>query len=685
MKYKLLPFLLLGGLMAMALETKGTEKESAEKTVEEKMTVTATRTEKAYEEVPNTISLIPVEELEMRTGYGSVADLLTDIPGIELRDSSLAGGKRLIIRGEGGNRVLVLIDGQRVSEQKSMDGVPLLVDTTNIEQIEIVKGPSSVLYGSDALGGVVNIITRKKGKKDGLSGSLTGSYNTGSDGYVGGLSLSQSSDRFSFHFAASKTDQSDRETPEGTIENTGYLYDSISANFGYNIGNSARLSAVYEKFDGSMESAFTEVQYPMTYFFLDLPEWNREKFGLSLDSLTSYGNMAKYSFSIYSQNTFKDFHNDMAFQFAPAGPPSTMSIRTENDLDSMAAFFQADFTLGSNHYLIAGIDYQVDDLNADEFQESIGFGPYPIVHNYFYDAEMKTLALFAQDEWTLSDSLTAYLGARATSLDFALNETNNANLETGSSDDSKVVGSLGLLFAPSDHYNLRFNLGQGFRYGTLQQLFIGTSHGSRTPTFPNPNLKPESSVNMELGVRLMKSQLGFDIAFFNNDAEDYITTRSIDGIRRYDNIDEAKTFGGEFNLDYDFENGYIPYVQATVLRRKFTSRSISTYNTGHPDLSGRLGLKYAINRSKSLSYSADLYVRYNSETDESYFSGEELQNIKTDSWTTLNLMSSLYFGSRGQYRAGLNVFNMTDKLYTVASETLIAPGRHFVLHFGANF
>ena len=665
------------------VETPAPAEAKKEVTVKEKMTVTATRTEKAFVDVPNSITLIPVEELEQRLGSGSIADMLTDVPGIELRDSSVAGGKRLIIRGEGGNRVLVLIDGQRVSEQKSMDGIPLLVDATNIEQIEVVKGPSSVLYGSDALGGVVNIITRKNGDNDGLSGRVSGSYNSGANGYVGGLSLSGNYNPFTFHIAASKTDHGDRETPIGTIENTGYIYDTLTANFSWTL-DLLKLGLYAEKFEGSMESAYTDPEPPMTSFLLDLPSWDRKKIGLSLESLTSHGNMAKYRFDIYSQQTYKDLYNDMGFSFAPGMPDSTIHLQTENDLDSLGAFFQADFTLGENHYLIAGIDVLQDKLDSIEIQDTTGFGPFPTHTQFFYIAQMNTLAFFLQDEWKVSDKLTAYLGVRDTLLDVSLDDTDNTALEIDDSSDSKFIGSLGLLLTPNERYNIRLNLSQGFRYGTLQQLFIGTSHGSRTPTFPNQNLKPELSENIELGMRLLNSKVGLDVATFYNNAENYITTAIVDGRRSFANIDEAKTYGGEINLDYQFDNGFKPYLEGTVLKRQFTSSGFSTYNTGHPDLIGRLGLQYS-NSKGSGGYSANLYFKHNSFTNESYSEGDEIQNIDFPSWTTLNLLTSFHFGKNGQFKGGLSVYNMTDELYTVASEVLVSPGRHFVLNIGTSF
>ena len=126
----------------------------------EKVVVTATRTEKDIMDVPTSMSVVDEKDID-RTGTNSTPELLRDIPGVFLFDNAASGAKRVMIRGESGSRVLILIDGQKISEQKSMDGAPIFIAPEDIERIEVVKGPASVLYGSEAIGGVVNIITKK--------------------------------------------------------------------------------------------------------------------------------------------------------------------------------------------------------------------------------------------------------------------------------------------------------------------------------------------------------------------------------------------------------------------------------------------------------------------------------------------------------------------------------------------
>ncbi len=89
---------------------------------------------------------------------------MRDLPGVQITSTGAAGIYRLNLRGESGSRTLLMVDGGvKISEQKSMDGAPpLLIDLNSIERIEVIKGPASVLYGSEAIGGAINVITKKR-------------------------------------------------------------------------------------------------------------------------------------------------------------------------------------------------------------------------------------------------------------------------------------------------------------------------------------------------------------------------------------------------------------------------------------------------------------------------------------------------------------------------------------------
>ena len=153
---------LIAALTAAAFATAAGAAETAEKTGE--VVVTASRVAQELEDVPMSVSVITSDDIR-RSSARTVGELLEDIPGVQIMNDGTQGLKRLSIRGEDAFRTLVMIDGQKISEHKSMSGAPILIDPTEIERIEVIKGPASVLYGSDAIGGAVNIITKKGGDR----------------------------------------------------------------------------------------------------------------------------------------------------------------------------------------------------------------------------------------------------------------------------------------------------------------------------------------------------------------------------------------------------------------------------------------------------------------------------------------------------------------------------------------
>ena len=177
------PFILSALTLCMSGATfAATSPAHASTSDEDTVIVTANRTESSLWDSPATIQVIDRQTLQNSTNV-SIADDLQDIPGVEVTDNALAGRKQIRIRGEASSRVLILIDGQVVSYQRAGQnyGAGLLIDESALERIEVVKGPYSVLYGSQAIGGVVNFITKKGGDKP-LGGSVKAVYNSATAG-----------------------------------------------------------------------------------------------------------------------------------------------------------------------------------------------------------------------------------------------------------------------------------------------------------------------------------------------------------------------------------------------------------------------------------------------------------------------------------------------------------------------
>ena len=157
MKYSNLTLTAAAVTAALAVGTTA-QAQDADTVTTENVKVTASRVEQELMDVNMSVSVITAEDIA-KSDARTVGDLLKDVPGVRINNDGGQGMKRIKVRGEDTFRTLVMIDGQKIAEHKSMSGSPMLIDPAMIERIEVIKGPASVLYGSDAIGGAENIIT----------------------------------------------------------------------------------------------------------------------------------------------------------------------------------------------------------------------------------------------------------------------------------------------------------------------------------------------------------------------------------------------------------------------------------------------------------------------------------------------------------------------------------------------
>lgn len=190
--------------------------------------VTASRVEQQLADVNMSVSVIASDDIAEMSGAKTIADLLeSKVPGIQVKNDGGQGIDRIKIRGEDAFRTLVMIDGQRISEQKSMSGVPLLIDPSQVERIEVIRGPASVLYGSDAIGGAINIIT-KKGGEDSFGATVSAGLDTSSNGKELSGSIFGSANGWKYRFGGAIRDADDIDTPAGKMPHT--EFNSKAAN-----------------------------------------------------------------------------------------------------------------------------------------------------------------------------------------------------------------------------------------------------------------------------------------------------------------------------------------------------------------------------------------------------------------------------------------------------------------------
>ncbi len=595
----------------------------------EQILVTATRTERAVDSLGSAVTVLGEQDVR-RSGARLVMELLDQVPGVYAYQAGGPGGAtNLRIRGADSDQTLVLIDGVRVNDiasaQGDFDFSSLL--TTGIERIEVVRGPQSAVWGSDAIGGVINIIT-KRGEQ-GLQGSVeaeAGSYNTRRLG--GSLRGGGEAGTFALSANALTTDGFSR-----VAERLGATEDDGSDNWTVTGRGDYRYSdrwATEAAFHASSVDAETD---PSIFGAVD-GEASAEKRVYS-GSLTqrldpaSFAN-TEHAVTLFAQRTEREF-----FDATVAVPNS--------DFDGSSTGLEYQGTVDFEQVsLLAGLRYQRDSA------EHSRSGPGTVIEQF--DAEFDTRSLFVQAEWSGSDAFNVTAGSR---LD---------DFEVGGVHATwRVAGSYLLAGSGS---RLRASYGTGAKAPTLYQSFFdGPEPIFGSILIGNQELEVEESRGYDLAVeqRLFDDTLMLSAGYYRQDIEnliefeiDFATFTST-----YVNIAEVETSGWEFEARW--QPAAALGLSATYTTTEATDESNGLDLARTPEAQGSLRVDFGT--TGSLYLGAQLvYV------------GEQFNRSRErdplDSWVRVDLDGTWQAGDALQLFARIE--NLFDEDYEVIQNAGVA-------------
>ena len=680
------------------------------------LTVIGTRTELSVLDNPRSVTVVDETELERQAPL-SIGETLRDVPGIELVDSSIPGMKRLRIRGESSRRVTILIDGQEITDHSTY-GTPILVNPAAVERIDVLRGPASVLYGAKAIGGVVNIVTKRGVAGKAAEIEIGGTYYSGTAGWQGWTSIGGTSGAFDYRVTGGLADHGDQRTPEGRftdngrLENTEYDNDDLSAHLGYTFGERENhyLAIKLEQYrldteswrDPSTITGEPPTTAGATNFTIDLPQRDRKKVGVFYDATDLGDVVKKLHVDAYYQTVDRLFENEVE-SFEPATmvpfpiPATFTTVRSTSDdvITNYGANVQIDLELLPQHYTIVGVEYLADVLETDKtstVDASPPFPPgvFPIENSSFTEARIDTLSVFAQDKWDITENLRLYLGLRFNHIETELEEVRSTQLTNlpGSSTDDEISSSVALAYHGIENTTLRALYSTGYINPTLLQSFGRTSAGGQT-VFGNPDLELETAENYELGLRYDANGLIVDAVAFYTDAEDYISTVDCgtagtscpENTSRgtpnsiYINVDEARTYGVELLAQYTIPGTALsPYVSGAWTRRRLEFGDFSTNNANVPELSGRFGVRYE-GYLAGVDAWTDVFARASTRVKETLPTDTGPETSEVDDWATLNLAFGGTYGKDDKYRLVVQFNNITDEEYRPLLDALPGVGR----------
>lgn len=590
---------------------------------------------------PASITVISADDIE-QTAPVSIAALLRDVPGVDVSEEGI---ERVAIRGEGARRVAILIDGQRLTDHTNY-GQPVLVDPTTIERIEVVRGASSVISGSSAIGGVINIIT-KKGAAQPFALSATAGYISATRGHrlsaTASGTVKAGSGAVDYRLSLGRMEQEDRRTPGGQLKPSDVRDRNVSAHLGY------RLGAHYFGLKTQSYDLGANVYTGIPSFIIELPRRDLRKSVLFYEGTHLTPWLTRLDVNLYHQRIDREFRNDVTREtpprVAPAPPAPAMRVRVQSSsLDKQASSgvqLRAEMKFSAGSRTVAGLEWEDDAITSDKTTYTTRtpltapMPGVPVPSLRFDKAKTTTYTVFGQHELKLGNEFTATLGARA----WRVRATHQASTDNGAAArstkgtrDTQLLGSASLVWTPAPHLALRANASQGYIYPTLAQLFLTTTGGGTT-LVGNPNLKPETSTTYELGARYASGTTVLDATLFHARARDYISTVSVGGAagpgrpgstNTYRNVDAARSFGLELHAEHGLrEWGLTPYASLTVMRRQLRyANGYHTYDSGTPNLAGRIGLRKDW-RVGHVAGTVDLFVR-----------GESRVRLRTDAGNT---------------------------------------------------
>lgn len=595
------------------------------------MVVTATRTESKMVDVPVNATVISAEKIADRH-YLDVADALKDVPGATVIDSGEgADEKKIILNGD--ERVLVLVNGRRVNfdvgtmSRASYD-LNQIPDVSLIERIEVVKGHGGALYGSDAVGGVVNIITKKMDHSYGKVSMGFGSQQardakamyTIKEGKTG-VMVAASKYKQGYYKYKDVADNSTKRWPGDTkFEN-----EKVSLKLAQELTETSNLEFGY---DFSKYSGIS--QYSVTSPGPSLIDKKTNNIYMKYDWLmndTDQGYLQVYR-NKYEYDNF-------------------------GKIDEKVTGFEAQQAISTaeNNKLVVGASYRSSHVNAV---------------TGFYNDKINNKALFVSDQWEFAPRWTLDAGVR---------------YDKHSTAGSKTTWSAGLNKKFDENSHAYFNWGQVFKAPTLDDLYYNNTSWWQ---IGDPNLKPEKGDTWTVGYGTrIADKTDVNISYFQSDLEDAITWDWSGSPAYAKNIHKQKKNGMELSISHELNDNWNLEASYTYVRVRNDNNDGKGYvrdNNYIPNMY-RFGVRYHDDL-----WNADLFLRGGSGADTSGANdwyGNYTQKYVDSNYVTLD-MSVSYKASKDLsfYAKGYNLLN---KAYAESAGAVNyaysypAQGRRFII------
>src|SRR6266566_1344700 len=513
----------------------------------EPVTVTATRQALASENSPLPASALAGDELRQTEGV-SLAQVVEALPGARTISTGAQIGKP-VIRGFSGPRVLVLENGSRLEDYSWSDEDGPSVETAFVRRIELIRGPASVLYGSDALGGVINVIPEQLPDAAGGPGFVRTGFTLSAASNnieIGpGVRVEGARGNLGWRVAAIGRHASNLHTPAGELDNTGFGAFNGEAAAGW-------------RWPSGSDLAVRVIHYGGEFKLLEANAPPGETGGPERKA------------------------GDERVQITGQRPLGAWRLEAKGQLQRHSLIEVADDTTGTESEAF-NLLLQTASLDLLAHHQGITFGitsvgqsndasgREPIVPN----ASVLSGAAFAFEQWSPgSGRWTLLAGLRADARRLSAERNDSLGVVAQDRKAQAWSGNAGVVFTPvpGGGLSLSLNVGRAWRAPTLFELFANGPHiGEARYELGDSTLKPEASRGVDLGIRVSGRRARVELAAYHNRMSDYIyitpTAVFIDSLRVYQyGQAEAEMLGGEALLEAEIGQGLVARSRVEVVR-----------------------------------------------------------------------------------------------------------------------
>jgi len=590
--------------------------------ISERVTITATRTEMTTGDTAVPVSVIGREEIE-RKNVNTIGDIFRTLPGTSTTNEG-AFQVRPRIRGLESNRVLIIVDGERLNNSRTsaQSGIETgLVETSQIETVEVVRGSGSVLYGTDALAGTINIITRDTPtRRDGgfrLGGVLNTYFSSNETGRRANLEVNgsnnwfvfraaQSLERFNNYFTGDPSATNVARlrgddlqiTDEGEVLNSQSHGGNNQATLRFFINDTNTIKLNYERRRGAnigsagLAGANTGVPGMTGVFNGFFPFSERDKFNVRYDVAGLTDNLQRITAKAFYQTQYRNFTNILTV------PGFRQFSETITDTKTSGFDLQTDWTFG-RHNIVAGGSW-FRDQNTDRRLTIQTAGPFTSTRNTrsVPDASLSNVAFFVQDDFRVTSRLRLTGGFRYDRFQTSSEPTQNFGIDprltqqqvaqlglTGLPEgldvrNSAITGDFGAVFTLTRNVNLSARIGRSFRTPNISERFFTDAASAEGFLVGNPSLMPETGINFDTSAKFGSSRFTGSVTYFNNYFKNFLSTQFADiripqgpgrflDVYQTRNVRTARIQGFEVEVEAPFKIsvGYLtPYGNFSFLR-----------------------------------------------------------------------------------------------------------------------